>query len=126
MEIIRNQYETINLAEKDSWLTIWLDRPKAKNALSDKMTQELMQILNEVADNKTIRGLALRGAGNCFCSGADLKDFQTTLRFMNSADRYTTETREQRKNRILQTDEYRKENFSEVFPLLNSVLKIYD
>jgi len=57
---------------------------------------------------------------------SDLKDFQPTLRFMNSADRYTSETREQRKNRILQTDDYREENFAEVFPLLNSVLKIYD
>ena len=57
---------------------------------------------------------------------SDLKDFQPTLRFMNSVDRYTSETREQRKNRILQTDDYREENFAEVFPLLNSVLKIYD
>ena len=86
MEIIKKQYETINLAEKDSWLTIWLDRPEAKNALSDKMTRELLQILNEVADNKTIRGLALRGAGNCFCSGADLKDFQRNF-ILNNANR---------------------------------------
>ena len=57
---------------------------------------------------------------------SDLKDFQPTLRFMNSVDRYTSEIREQRKNRILQTDDYREENFAEVFPLLNSVLKIYD
>ena len=84
MEIIKKQYETINLAEKDSWLTIWLDRPEAKNALSNKMTRELLQILNEVADNKTIRGLALRGAGNCFCSGADLKDFQRNFIFNNA------------------------------------------
>ena len=34
--------------------------------------------------------------------------------------------REQRKARILQTDRYRKENFGEVFPLLNKVLQIYD
>ena len=86
MEIIKKQYETINLAEKDSWLTIWLDRPEAKNALSNKMTRELLQILNEVADNKTIRGLALRGAGGCFCSGADLKDFRRNF-VLNNATR---------------------------------------
>jgi hypothetical protein len=34
--------------------------------------------------------------------------------------------REQRKARILQTDKYRKENFGEVFPLLNNVLRIYE
>ena len=57
---------------------------------------------------------------------SDLKDFQPTLRFMNSAHRGSEEIQTQRKNRILQTDEYREENFAEVFPLLNSVLKIYD
>jgi hypothetical protein len=55
-----------------------------------------------------------------------LTDFQPTLRFMNAADRDTAEMREQRKKRILQTDRYRRENFGEVFPLLNKVLKIYD
>ena len=57
---------------------------------------------------------------------SDLKDFQPTLRFMNSAHRDSEQIIEQRKKRILQADKYREENFSEVFPLLNSVLKIYD
>ena len=57
---------------------------------------------------------------------SDIKDFQPTLRFMNSADRDGEEIRELRKERILQTDKYRKENFGEVFPLLNNVLRIYD
>ena len=56
---------------------------------------------------------------------SDLKDFAGTLRYMNSADRDTEEIREQRKSRILMADKYRKENFSEVFPLLNKVLQIY-
>ena len=55
-----------------------------------------------------------------------LKDFQPTLRFMNAADRDTQEMRDQRKARILQTDKYRGENFGEVFPLLNKVLRIYE
>ena len=57
---------------------------------------------------------------------SDLKDFEGTLRYMNSVDRDSEEMREQRKKRILQTDDYRKENFGEVFPLLNKVLKIYE
>jgi hypothetical protein len=40
-------------------------------------------------------------------------------------DRDTSEMREQRKARILQTDKYRNENFGDVFPLLNKVLRIY-
>ena len=55
-----------------------------------------------------------------------LKDYQPSIRFMNAADRDSPEIREQRKARILRTDRYRKENFGEVFPLLNKVLQIYD
>jgi hypothetical protein len=33
---------------------------------------------------------------------------------------------EQRKKRILQADQYREENFAEVFPELNNFLKIYE
>ena len=55
-----------------------------------------------------------------------LKDYQPSIRFMNAADRDTPEIRERRKQRILQTDRYRNENFGDVFPLLNKVLKIYE
>ena len=55
-----------------------------------------------------------------------LTDFQPTLRFMNSVDRDNPDMRERRKSRILQTDAYRKENFGDVFPLLNKVLQIYE
>ncbi len=86
MKMQKKQYQTIKLTEKESWLTIWLDRPEAKNALSDKMTLELMEVLNHYASVKTIRGLALRGKGDCFCSGADLKDFQRNF-VLNNASR---------------------------------------
>ena len=55
-----------------------------------------------------------------------LTDYQPSIRFMNAEDRDTPEIREQRKQRILQTDRYRKENFGEVFPHLNKVLRIYE
>ena len=57
---------------------------------------------------------------------SDLTDFKPTLRFMNSTHRDSTEIQKQRKDRILQTDSYRKENFGDVFPVLNKVLKIYE
>jgi hypothetical protein len=57
---------------------------------------------------------------------SNLKDFQPTLRFMNSAHRDSAGIQKQRRERILKADKYRKENFGDVFSLLNSVLKIYD
>ena len=55
-----------------------------------------------------------------------LTDYQPSIRFMNAVDRDTPEIRDQRKTRILRTAKYRKENFGEVFPLLNKVLRIYE
>jgi hypothetical protein len=55
-----------------------------------------------------------------------LTDYQPSIRFMNAADRDTPEIREQEKARILQTDQYRKENFGDMFPLLNNILRIYE
>ena len=54
-----------------------------------------------------------------------LTDFKPSLRYMNAVDRDSTEMRKQRKDRILLTDRYRNENFGDVFPLLNKVLRIY-
>ena len=64
---------------------MWLNRPKAKNALSDMMIKELIEVLSYIASDKTIRGLAFRGAGDCFCSGADLKEFKKNFISNNSS-----------------------------------------
>ena len=55
-----------------------------------------------------------------------LTDYQPSIRFMNAVDGDTPEIRAERKRRILQTDQYRKENFGDVFPLLNNILGIYE
>ena len=57
---------------------------------------------------------------------SNLKDFEGTLRYMNSADRDSDTIRMYRKERILKADKYRKENFADTFPLLNNILRIYE
>ena len=76
MTICKKNYETLELDEDKSWVTLYLNRPAAKNALSEKMIEELTEVLDRIANSKTIRGLALKGANNCFCAGADLKEFE--------------------------------------------------
>jgi hypothetical protein len=56
----------------------------------------------------------------------DIKEFESIIGYMNSQDRYTDEIQEQRKKRILRADEYRQENFANIFPELNKFLKIYE
>ncbi|OUU39541.1 MAG: enoyl-CoA hydratase [Cellvibrionales bacterium TMED49] len=69
--------DALILERKGSVLTIWLNRPEVKNALSIEMTNSLFGALKEVQDDRTIRTIVLRGKGGFFCAGADLKGFQS-------------------------------------------------
>lgn len=59
-------------------LTITLNRPESRNAMSLRMVAELRQVLAAaqatVGQADAVRVLVLRGAGGHFCAGADLKD----------------------------------------------------
>ena len=85
MKTTKNDYTTIKLEEQDSWLTLWLDRPDRKNALSEQMIKEIMTVLSVIEGNQSIRGLVLRGTNECFCSGADLKDFKQNFLVENAS-----------------------------------------
>ena len=62
---------------EDGWLTIWLDSPKNKNAIDDTMCADLIAVMDAVRDDRTVRGITLRGKNGVFCSGGDLKNFNT-------------------------------------------------
>jgi len=66
----------IELERSEDWLTIWLNRPDSRNALSDEMLEELCATLNAVRDDRSVRGITLRGRGKVFCAGGDLKGFK--------------------------------------------------
>jgi isohexenylglutaconyl-CoA hydratase len=70
---------TLQLEHREAWLTIWLNRPEARNALSAVMVVELMETLEWAAKTKALRGITFRGRGGAFCAGGDIKDFKTTL-----------------------------------------------
>ena len=76
MTVWKKTFLAITLEKDESWVTVWLNRPDVKNALSENMTLELTKALNFIANDKMIRGVALRGVNGCFCSGADLKEFE--------------------------------------------------
>jgi 2-(1,2-epoxy-1,2-dihydrophenyl)acetyl-CoA isomerase len=51
-----------------------LNRPEKKNAINRTMFDELLAVFREVNDSTTDRVLVITGAGDAFCSGADLAD----------------------------------------------------
>jgi isohexenylglutaconyl-CoA hydratase len=65
------------LDKQGSVLTIWFNRPEAKNSLSTDMVDEIHAVLDAAAQDKSLRTLILRGKGGIFCAGADIKGFKS-------------------------------------------------
>ena len=62
------------LVEQDGHvLTVTMNRPEARNALSSEMLQILGETWERVNSDDSVRAVILTGAGGCFCAGADLK-----------------------------------------------------
>src|SRR5882724_8599311 len=55
-------------------VTLTLNRPERKNAVNAVMWNELLTVFREVDVSSTDRVLVITGAGDAFCSGADLSD----------------------------------------------------
>ena len=68
---------TLETDVQHAWLTIWLNRIDSRNALNEQMTTELRNILELVRDDRSVRGITLRGRGGVFCAGGDLKAFRS-------------------------------------------------
>jgi enoyl-CoA hydratase/carnithine racemase len=53
-------------------VTLTMNRPERKNAITGEMWVGLGRIFEEIANNRDDRVLVITGAGDAFCSGADL------------------------------------------------------
>lgn len=67
------------LEPRGSVLTIWLNRPEARNALSADMVDELGAVLDAIREDRGLRTIILRGKGGFFCAGGDIKGFKSDL-----------------------------------------------
>jgi len=68
------------LLERDgSALHVWLNRPEARNALNEEMTDELGEVLDAIREDRTIRCVVLRGKAGYFCAGGDIKGFKSGM-----------------------------------------------
>jgi isohexenylglutaconyl-CoA hydratase len=65
-------------SERAGVLTILLNRPAARNAMSLEMVRELTAVFAAAEAQAGLRMLVLRGAGGHFCAGADVNDFVRT------------------------------------------------
>jgi enoyl-CoA hydratase/carnithine racemase len=63
-----------NYQVKDRVASITLDRPERKNPLTFESYAELRDLFRAMAEAVDIRAIALRGAGENFCSGGDVHE----------------------------------------------------
>src|ERR1700758_4376285 len=58
---------------RDRVAIITLNRPEAKNAMSDNLTPALRTMIKTCGENRDIGALLITGAGTAFCSGGNVK-----------------------------------------------------
>ena len=68
-------YETILVDRKNDVVTVTLNRPHKKNAMSPKLHYEMVELLSELRYDKDLRVLVITGKGDSFSAGEDLKEF---------------------------------------------------
>lgn len=69
--------DSIQLQQAEGILTLWLNRPDSRNAMSLAMVKSIQAVFSAIANDVTIRAVVLRGKGGHFCAGGDIKDMAT-------------------------------------------------
>jgi len=74
---------TLETSTQPGIITYTLNRPERRNALTIEMLEAFCEALEKTTKDQTVRVIILRGAGNDFSSGFDLKegqDLESSLR----------------------------------------------
>lgn len=72
-------------ADDNGVTTLTLNRPQARNALSQSLIRDLLAAFAAIAEDRSVRVVILAGNGPAFCAGHDLKE----IRAANYARSYT-------------------------------------
>ena len=67
--------ETLLVERAGHVVTVVLNRPERKNAISTDMWRELLETFEDIERRPDDRVMVITGAGGAFCSGADLGSF---------------------------------------------------
>lgn len=73
----QNGYQTLQIdyqPQQAQIVTVRLNRPNKKNAMSFQMIKELLAVAEQIKGDKKIRAVILTGSVQSFCSGLDLGD----------------------------------------------------
>ena len=65
--------DALQISRDGGVVTLTMNDPKARNALSDDMRAAFVKVLPELTADTSLEALILTGAGGYFCAGGDLK-----------------------------------------------------
>lgn len=66
---------TVDISQEGGVLTLLMNRPDKKNALTDAMYGAMADAMEAAQDDAAVRVAVVRGAGDLFCAGNDIGDF---------------------------------------------------
>jgi enoyl-CoA hydratase/carnithine racemase len=71
--------KTVLVQKHNRIATLVLNRPEVMNAMNPEMIQTLQEALDQIETDENIRVVVVKGAGDNFCSGADVSLFAENL-----------------------------------------------
>lgn len=80
------QTTALRYSREGSRLTVTLDDPVTRNAMTEALVGDLTAVSGWAAADKSLRTLIIQGANGSFCAGADLKGAKATLGKGNAED----------------------------------------
>lgn len=70
------ELETVIVAQDGAIATLTLNRPDARNACNSQMCRDLIAATEALGNDASVHVVLVRGAGNAFCAGMDIKEKQ--------------------------------------------------
>ena len=71
--------KTVLVQKHNRIATLILNRPQVMNAMNPELIQALQEALDQIETDEDIRVVVVKGAGDNFCSGADISLFAESL-----------------------------------------------
>jgi len=62
-------HPTIEVLQKESVATVWLNRPEVHNAFDEHLIASLTSALRQIDSDPGVRVVVLAGRGRSFCAG---------------------------------------------------------
>ena len=68
--------ELVNFSLQGSVAEVTLNRPDVLNSFNREMSEQFIEVLQQVRENRQIRSVLLNASGRGFCAGQDLAEFK--------------------------------------------------